>query len=80
MSEVELKEIDSQGRFTIPAKWRERILKGVKEVYVFMYPDHLRVVPKRTVDLTEYFDSVEVDAPVEGFSEYHKIRKLIRKT
>lgn len=80
MTEVELKEVDSQGRFTIPAKWRERILKGVKEVYVFMYPDHLRVVPKRAVDLTEYFDSVEVDAALEGFSEYHKLRKSIRKT
>jgi len=75
-----LKEVDSQGRFTIPAKWRERILKGVKEVYVFMYPDHLRVVPKRAVDLTEYFDSVEVDATLEGFSEYHKLKKSIRKT
>jgi len=75
-----LKEVDSQGRFTIPAKWRERILKGVREVYVFMYPDHLRVVPKRTVDLTKYFDSVEVDVALESFSEYHKLRKLIRKT
>lgn len=80
MVEVELKELDSQGRFTIPAKWRERILKGVREVYVFMYSDHLRVVPKRKVDLAKYFDSVEVEATVENFSDYHKLRKLIRKT
>ena len=79
MYEVELREIDSQGRFTIPAKWREQAMKEAKEVYVLMYPDHLKVLPKRKVDLTKYFDSVEIDVPLENFSDYHRLRKLLRK-
>ncbi len=64
--EVEVKKVDSQGRLILPADWRKTQLKGVKEVYVIKREGYLRVVPKRRVDLTKFFDKAELTVDTLG--------------
>ena len=78
MVEVEIKEIDSQGRFTIPSKWREKAIKNSKEVIVLMYPNYLKILPKKQVSLTKYFDKIKIEN-IEDLTDYHWVRKAIRK-
>lgn len=79
MVEVEIKEIDSQGRFTIPAKWREKVIKkNSKEVIVLMYPNYLKILPKKQVSLAKYFDKIKIEN-IEDLTDYSRVRKAIRK-
>jgi len=57
---VEVRKVDSQGRFILPADWRESVLKDTREVYVIKREGYLKVIPKRRVDLTKFFDKVDL--------------------
>jgi len=57
---VEVRKVDSQGRFILPADWRESALKDTREVYVIKREGYLKVIPKRRVDLTKFFDKVDL--------------------
>ena len=59
-SGVELKKVDEQGRFILPADWREAELNENREVYVIKRKGYLKLIPKRRVDLTECFDKVDL--------------------
>jgi len=41
---VEVRKIDSQGRFILPADWRNSELAGVQEVYVIKRKGYLKIV------------------------------------
>jgi bifunctional DNA-binding transcriptional regulator/antitoxin component of YhaV-PrlF toxin-antitoxin module len=72
-----LKEVDSQGRIVLPAAWRKKHLRGDK---VLLRPkgDVLEVVPRQKVDLTAYFDAVEVDVKSD-LADWHGVRKELQK-
>lgn len=70
---VEIKKVDSQGRVVLPISWRSG--RG-KEVVVIEREDRLEIFP-RDVDLSKYIDSVEVE--VTNFSDYHEMRRELRK-
>ena len=72
-SGVELKKVDEQGRFILPADWRETELSGSKEVYVIKRKGYLKIIPKRRVDLTKYFD--KVDFGVEAIGNWKQFEK-----
>lgn len=59
-SGVEVKKIDSQGRFVLPADWRRSEVGKSRELYVVKRKEYLKVIPKRKVDLTENFDKVDL--------------------
>jgi bifunctional DNA-binding transcriptional regulator/antitoxin component of YhaV-PrlF toxin-antitoxin module len=70
---VEVKKVDSQGRLILPVDWRESELEGVTEVFVIKRKGYLKIVPKRKVDLTKFFD--EIDLGVEaigGWKEFER--------
>ena len=72
-SGVELKKVDEQGRFILPADWREAELNESREVYVIKRKGYLKLIPKRRVDLTECFDKVGVGAKSIGdWSQFEK--------
>ena len=52
-----IKEVDSLGRIILPEKW----LKGVKKVKIVEFDNRLTLIPEREIDLTEFFDSLEVE-------------------
>ena len=75
--EVEVKTVDSQGRIMLPKKWRSRYLKDKKAV-VSQKGDTIEIRPFEDIDLTKYFDTVEVDLKAD-FSDWHKVREELRR-
>lgn len=51
------KDIDSLGRIFLPEKWR----KDVKKVKIVEFKDKLTLIPEREIDLTKFFDSLEIE-------------------
>ena len=73
---VVVRELDKQGRIVIPKRWREKYAKKGKFV-MKLDGDEIRMIPMGTVDLTEYFDSIEVDLKSD-LSDWHSVRKELR--
>lgn len=58
-SNTEIRKVDSQGRIVLPHKWREKELKEGDEVIIIEEQGILKIIPKKKVDLTQFFDSLE---------------------
>ena len=52
------KQLDGQGRVVIPAALRS----SLKEFFMFVYKDHVKLVPKKQAKLSDFFDLVEIDS------------------
>ena len=70
----EIKKVDSQGRIVLPRKWREKELKDEDEVIIIEDEGILRIIPKKKIDLTQFFDTIELDDnlfnKLENWSEF----------
>ena len=72
-SGVEVKKVDAQGRFILPADWRETEIGESRELYVIKRKGYLKLVPKRRVDLTKYFDKIDLGVKsIDSWSEFEK--------
>ena len=72
-SGVEVKKLDAQGRLILPADWREAEIGESRELYIIKRKGYLKLVPKRRVDLTVYFDKVDLCVKSIGnWSEFEK--------
>ena len=70
---VKVKKLDSQGRIILPADWREAEVGESRELYVIKRKGYLKLIPKRRVDLTEYFDKVDLGVKSIGnWTEFEK--------
>lgn len=58
---TEIRKVDSQGRIVLPHKWRKKELKEGDEVIIIEDEGILKIIPKKKVDLTQFFDSLEFD-------------------
>ena len=74
---VVIRELDKQGRIVIPRKWREKYAKKGK-LMMKLEGDEIRMIPMGTVNLTEYFDSIEVDLESD-LSDWHSVRRELRR-
>jgi len=71
--EVEIRKVDSRGRLILPADWRESEIAGAREVYVIKRRGSLKILPKRKVDLTAFFDKIDLGVEAIGsWSEFEK--------
>jgi len=70
---VEVKKVDSQGRLILPLDWREAEIGEDRELYVIKRKGYLKLVPKRRVDLTKFFD--KVDLGVESIGSWKAFEK-----
>jgi virulence-associated protein VagC len=75
--EVEVKKVDAQGRVSLPPDWRHEKLDEKREVTIQREGDSLIIKPKTKSDLTEYFDSIEVDVPPEAFKDPDSLRRAL---
>jgi bifunctional DNA-binding transcriptional regulator/antitoxin component of YhaV-PrlF toxin-antitoxin module len=67
MEEIEVRRVDGQGRVLLPSSWRARELGSAKEVIIMTGEGgHLRIVPKKKIHLTKFFDSVDLGVDVIG--------------
>ena len=64
--EIEIRRVDSRGRLVLPLDWREAEVGEDRELYVIKRKGYLKLVPKRRVDLTKYFDSVDLGVKAIG--------------
>lgn len=77
-SGVEVKKVDEQGRFILPADWRQAELNESRELYVIKRKGYLKIIPKRRVDLTENFD--KADLGVEAIGNWKQFEKKFYET
>jgi bifunctional DNA-binding transcriptional regulator/antitoxin component of YhaV-PrlF toxin-antitoxin module len=69
MEEIEVRKVDGQGRVLLPSAWRAKELGGAKEVIIFTGEGgHLKIVPKKKVRLSRFFDKVELG--VDGIGDW----------
>jgi AbrB family looped-hinge helix DNA binding protein len=73
---TEIRKVDSQGRIVLPHKWREKELKNGDEVIIMEEEGILKIIPKKKIDLTQFFDTLEYDdelvEKLEDWSEFEK--------
>ncbi|TFG12013.1 MAG: AbrB/MazE/SpoVT family DNA-binding domain-containing protein [Promethearchaeota archaeon] len=71
---TELRKVDSQGRIVLPQYWREKELKDSDEVIIMEEKGILKIIPKKKIDLTQFFDTLEFDDDLidklEDWSEF----------
>ena len=73
---MEVKSVDAQGRIILPKVWREKYLKNKKAI-VSAKGETIEIKPFAAIDLTEYFDKIDVDLKSD-LSDWHKVRKELR--
>jgi bifunctional DNA-binding transcriptional regulator/antitoxin component of YhaV-PrlF toxin-antitoxin module len=69
---VEKKKVDEQGRFVLPSDWRAEELKESKEVFVIKGKGYLKIVPKKKIDLTKFFDSADLGMNIEDWDDFER--------
>ncbi len=74
--EVEVKGVDEQGRIILPKIWREKYLKNKKAI-LSAKGDTIEIKPFTSIDITEYFDKIEIDVKAD-LSSWHEVRKELR--
>jgi len=71
---TEIRKVDSQGRIVLPRNWREKELKDGDEVIIMEEEGILKIIPKKKIDLTQFFDKLEYDDllidKLENWSEF----------
>jgi bifunctional DNA-binding transcriptional regulator/antitoxin component of YhaV-PrlF toxin-antitoxin module len=77
-SKVEVKKVDPQGRVILPADWRQSEMKESRDIYIIREKGYLKIIPKRKVDLTEYFDKVDLN--VEAIENWKKFEKRLYRS
>jgi bifunctional DNA-binding transcriptional regulator/antitoxin component of YhaV-PrlF toxin-antitoxin module len=71
--------VDRQGRIALPRDWRSKSLKDDQDVVITEHDDSLVIRPRRKVNLTEFFDSVEVDVDPRTFADYGLLKQALLK-
>jgi bifunctional DNA-binding transcriptional regulator/antitoxin component of YhaV-PrlF toxin-antitoxin module len=61
---IEMKKVDKQGRLVLPKDWRSEL--GGDEVFVVKEKTHLKIIPKTRLELSRYFDAVDLGVKAIG--------------
>jgi bifunctional DNA-binding transcriptional regulator/antitoxin component of YhaV-PrlF toxin-antitoxin module len=70
---IEIKKVDKQGRFVIPSDWRKREMKDTDEVFLLKKKGFLKIIPKRKISLTKFFDKADLRVDViNNWVEFEK--------
>ncbi|RLE45668.1 MAG: AbrB/MazE/SpoVT family DNA-binding domain-containing protein [Candidatus Methanomethylicota archaeon] len=69
---VERRKVDEQGRFILPSDWRAEELKEDREVFVIKGKGYLKILPKKEIDLTKFFDSVDLGTNIGDWREFER--------
>lgn len=72
MEDVEVRKLDEHGRFVVPADWRKKELKEEREVFVIKRGGYLKVIPKKRVDLTGFFDSADLGVNLDDWQTFEE--------
>lgn len=77
---TEIRKVDSQGRVVLPNKWRENELKDSNEVIIIEEEGILKIIPKKKINLTQFFDSLDIsDALVDKLEDWSEFEASFLK-
>lgn len=71
---VEERNVDHQGRISLPSKWRKKHLSENGKVTITQKGDEIIITPLKPGKISDYFDSVEVDLKSD-LSDWNKVKK-----
>lgn len=74
LTEASVKNVDPQGRISIPAEWR-RSWKS-RKVVLTRHGNRIEVVPMETILPSSLFDSIKISKNVD-FTDPHSLRKAL---
>lgn len=74
---VEVKNVDRQGRVSLPSRWRKSALKESKQVVIIMQGDELVIKPMSKCNLRQYFDAFEIDISPAILRDYKSLKKVL---
>ncbi|MBS7629113.1 AbrB family transcriptional regulator [Candidatus Bathyarchaeota archaeon] len=74
MEETAVKEIDSQGRISIPAHWR----RGwrTRKLILVRHEDRIEILPIESTPPSELFDTIKIAGSVD-FTDPHSLKKAL---
>lgn len=58
---LEERNIDAQGRVSLPVEWRKKYIKKGEKVLIRQRGQEIIIIPIEKKDITEFFDSVPVE-------------------
>jgi len=73
-----IKIVDKQGRLVLPKKWRQKYAKKGK-VILKVEGEKIIIEPLKLPDLTEFFDSVEVEIESD-LSNWKSVKRELLET
>ncbi len=77
---TEIRKVDSQGRIVLPRKWREKELKDGDEVIIMEEEGILKIIAKKKIDLTQFFDTLKFsDNLVDKLENWSEFENTILK-
>lgn len=72
-----MKIVDKQGRLVLPKKWREKYAKkGL--VVMKVEGERITIEPFRPLNLTKFFDSIEIDIKSD-LSDWKSVRRELHE-
>jgi len=74
MAEIVVKEIDAQGRVTIPMQWRKKWRS--RKLVLIMRENRIEVAPIEPTLPSDLFDSVSISGDVD-FTDPHSLKKAL---
>jgi len=74
MVEIVVKDIDAQGRVTIPMSWRKKWKS--RKLALILREDRIEVAPIERILPSDLFDSVKIQGDVD-FTDPHSLKKAL---
>lgn len=71
---VEERNVDHQGRVSLPSKWRKKHLGDNGKVTITQNGDEIIISPLKPGKISDHFDSVEVDIKSD-LTDWNKVKK-----
>jgi bifunctional DNA-binding transcriptional regulator/antitoxin component of YhaV-PrlF toxin-antitoxin module len=69
--------VDEQGRIVLPLDWRTRELNESKDVIIIKGKGFLKIIPKKKIDITKFFDDLDFETNISDWNEFEKkVKKL----
>jgi len=72
--QIEERNVDHQGRVSLPSKWRKKHLGENGRVTITQKGDEIIITPLKITKFSDLFDTVEVDLKSD-LSEWDKVKK-----
>lgn len=71
---IEERNVDTQGRVSLPAKWRKKHLGDTGRVTITQKGEEIIITPLKSTKISDHFDSVRVDLKSD-LGDWNKVKK-----